>query len=68
MSVRIRWAGRLASKVVKRTACRILIERAVEMRRFALPQRRLECNGKVGLKQIGWLGVNWIGLAQDKDQ
>jgi hypothetical protein len=68
MSMRIRWRGRLARKVVKRTARMILVERAVGKRRFALPQRRWECNIKVGLKQIGWLGANLIRVAQDKDQ
>jgi hypothetical protein len=38
-----------------------------EVRSFALPRRRWEANMKVGLKQIGWVDVNWIRLAQDKD-
>ena len=33
--MRIRWAGRLARKVVKRIRCRILVERAVGMGPFA---------------------------------
>ena len=60
--------GRLAPKVVKRIACRILVERAEGRRPFALPRRRWEYNIKVGLKQMGCLGVNVIRLAQDKEE
>ena len=38
------------------------------MRPFALSQRRWEGNVTVGLKQMGWLGVNLIRRAQDEDQ
>jgi len=66
--MRIRWAGPLARKVVNRFACRNLVERAVGMRPFALPQRRWEGNVTVGLKQMRWLAVNLIRRAQDKGQ
>jgi hypothetical protein len=48
--MRISLAGRLARKVVKRTACRILVERAVGKRLFALSQRGWEGNVTVVLK------------------
>jgi hypothetical protein len=25
-------------------------------------------NIKIGLREIGWVGMNWIDLAQDRDQ
>jgi hypothetical protein len=32
------------------------------------PRYRLEDNIKMDLEEIGWEGVDWIGLPQDKDQ
>jgi hypothetical protein len=32
------------------------------------PRRRREDNIRMDLKETGWEGVDWIHLAQDKDQ
>jgi hypothetical protein len=32
------------------------------------PRRRLEHNIRMALGEIGWGGMDWIDLAQDKDQ
>jgi hypothetical protein len=32
------------------------------------PRRRLVDNIKMDLREIGWDGVDWIELAQDRDQ
>jgi hypothetical protein len=32
------------------------------------PSRRLEDNIKIDLREIGWEGMNWIHLAQDRNQ
>jgi hypothetical protein len=32
------------------------------------PRRRWEENIKTDLREIGWGGMNWIDLAQDRDQ
>jgi hypothetical protein len=32
------------------------------------PRRRWMDNIKMGLLEIGWDGVDWIGLAQDRDK
>jgi hypothetical protein len=32
------------------------------------PRRRWEGNIKIDLREIGWGGMDWIYLAQDKDQ
>jgi hypothetical protein len=32
------------------------------------PRRRWEDNIKVDLREIGWGGMDWIELAQDRDQ
>jgi hypothetical protein len=32
------------------------------------PRRRWENNTRMDLREIGWGGVDWIDLAQDRDQ
>jgi hypothetical protein len=32
------------------------------------PRHRLEDNIKMDLREIGWGGMDWIDLAQDRDQ
>jgi hypothetical protein len=31
------------------------------------PRRRWEDNIKMDLREIGWVGIDWIDLAQDRD-
>jgi hypothetical protein len=32
------------------------------------PKRRWVGNVKIDLREIGWVGMDWIDLAQDRDQ
>jgi hypothetical protein len=32
------------------------------------PRRRWEVNIKKDLREVGWLGMDWIDLAQDRDK
>ena len=32
------------------------------------PRRRWEYNIKKDLQEVGWLGMDWIELAQDRDR
>jgi hypothetical protein len=32
------------------------------------PRRRWVDNIKIDLREIGWIGMDWIHLAQDRDQ
>jgi hypothetical protein len=32
------------------------------------PRRRWEDNNKIVLQEVGWGGMDWINLAQDKDR
>jgi hypothetical protein len=32
------------------------------------PRRRWEDNIKMDLREVGWMGVDWIDLAQDRDK
>jgi hypothetical protein len=47
----------------KRNAYRILVGRSVGRRPLWRPRRKWE-----GLGEIGWDGMAWIDLAQDRDQ
>jgi hypothetical protein len=51
----------------KRNAYRILVGKP-EGKRLGRPRRRWVDNIKMDLREIGWDGVDWIGLAQDRDR
>jgi hypothetical protein len=46
----------------KRNAYRILVRKPEEMRPLGRPRRRWVDNIKMDLREIGWDGVDWIGL------
>jgi hypothetical protein len=47
----------------------IFLGKAESKRRFGRPRRRWEGNIRMDLiRVIGWEGVDWIHLAQDRDQ
>jgi hypothetical protein len=46
-----------------RGAYRILVERPL-----GRPSRRWEDNIKIDLQEVGWEGVDWIDMAQDRDR
>jgi hypothetical protein len=52
----------------KRNVYRILVGKPEGKRRLGRPRRRWEGNIKMDLREIGWRGVDWIDLAQDRDQ
>jgi hypothetical protein len=51
----------------KRNAYRILVGNS-EGKRLGRPRRRWVDNIKMNLREIGWDGMDWIDLAQDRDQ
>jgi hypothetical protein len=51
----------------KRNACRILVGKPEGKRPLERPRRRSVDNIKIVLREIGWDGVDWIDLAQDRD-
>jgi hypothetical protein len=53
---------------VKRNACRIFVGKPEGKRPLGRPRRRLVNNIKIILREIGWDGMDWIQLAQDRDQ
>jgi hypothetical protein len=52
----------------KRNAYRILVEKPEGRRPLGRPRRRWVDNIKIDLREIGWDGVDWFDLAQDRDQ
>jgi hypothetical protein len=52
----------------KRNAYRILVGQPEGKRPLGRPRRRWVDNIKMDLGEIGWDGMDWIDLAQDKDQ
>jgi hypothetical protein len=49
------------------TLCRILVGKPEGKRPLGTPRRMWEDNIKIDLREIGWSGMVWIRLAQDRD-
>jgi hypothetical protein len=49
-------------------AYRILVGKSEGKRQQSWPRRRWVENVKIGLREIGWGGTDWIDVAQDSDQ
>jgi hypothetical protein len=64
----MRWAGHVARMREKRGAYRILVGRPDGRRPLGRPRRRREDNIKMDFREAGWVGINWIELAQDRDR
>jgi hypothetical protein len=62
-SRRMRWAGHVARMGEKRNAYRLLVGKPEAKRPLGRPRRLW-----VDLLEIGWGGVNLIGLALDRDK
>jgi hypothetical protein len=52
----------------KKNACRVLVGKPEEQRPLGRSIRRWEDNIKVHLREIGCGGMEWINVAQDRDQ
>jgi hypothetical protein len=52
----------------KRNAYRILVGNLEGNRPLGRPRRRWVDNTKMGFREIGWGGMDWLDLAQDRDQ
>jgi hypothetical protein len=67
-SRRMRWAGHVALMGEKRNAYRILVGMPEGKRPLGRPRCRWVDNIKMGLREIGWDGMYWIDLVQNRDQ
>jgi hypothetical protein len=52
----------------KRNAYSILVGKPEGKRSLGRPRRRWMDNIKMDLREIGWDGIDWIDLAEDRDQ
>jgi hypothetical protein len=52
----------------KRNAYKILVRKSDGKRPLGRPRRRWVDNIKMDLREIGWDGMDWIDLAQGRDQ
>jgi hypothetical protein len=67
-SRRMRWAGHVARMGEGRNVYRVLMLKVEGKRPLERPRRRWEDGIKMDLREIGWGGVEWIHLAQDRDR
>jgi hypothetical protein len=67
-SRRMRWAGHVARMVGGRNVYRVLVGKPEGKRPLGRPRLRWEDGIKMDLEEIGWGGVEWIYLAQDRDR
>jgi hypothetical protein len=51
----------------KRNGCSILVGKPEGKRPLGRPRRRWVDNNKMNLIEIGWGGMDWIYLAQDRE-
>jgi hypothetical protein len=52
----------------KRNVYRILVGKPERKRPLGKPRRRWEDNIRMNLREIVWGSMDWIDLAQDRDQ
>jgi hypothetical protein len=60
--------GTCSTNVEKRNAYRIVAGEWEGKRPLGKPRRKWEDNIRMDLIEMGWRGMDWIDLAQDRDQ
>jgi len=63
---KMRWARHVAHMGERRGAYKVSLGKYQGKRTFGRPRRTWENNIRIGLKEIGWDGVDWIDLDQDR--
>jgi hypothetical protein len=66
-SRRMRWVWNVARMGERRGVYMVLVGKPEGKTPLAGPRRRWEDNIKMDLQEMGW-GIDWIGLAQDRDR
>jgi hypothetical protein len=67
-SRRMRWVEHIARMGEKRNVYRLLVGKPEGKRPLGRQRCRWVDNIKMDLLEIGWGGVDWIGLTQDRDK
>jgi hypothetical protein len=65
---KMRWAGHVARMGEKRNAYGLLVGKPEGKRPLGRPRRKWVNNIRMDLGEVGWSGVDWIGLAQDRNR
>jgi hypothetical protein len=67
-SRRMRWAGHVARMGEGKNLYRVLVGKPEGRRPLGRQRRRWEDGIRMDLEEIGWGGVEWIHLAEDRDR
>jgi hypothetical protein len=67
-SRRMRWAGHIAQMGKKRNVNRISVGKPGGKRPLGRPSHWWVDDIKIDLREMGWDGMDWIDLAQDRDR
>jgi hypothetical protein len=67
-SRRMRWVGHVARIGERRNAYRILVGKPEGKRPLGRPRHRWVDDMKMDLRERGWDRMDWIDMAQDRDQ
>jgi hypothetical protein len=62
------WAGYVACMGERRNTYNILVGKLEGNRPLGRQRHKLEDNLTIDLKEMAWEGVDWIHMAQDRDQ
>jgi hypothetical protein len=64
----MRWAGHVACMGKKRSSYRILVGKPEGKRPLGIPKSQWQDNIKMDHRDLGWGGMHWIDLVQDRGQ
>jgi hypothetical protein len=64
----MRWAWHAAYMGERRDSYTLFVRKPDGKRPFTRPRHRWEDDMRMGVREIGWEGVDCMYLAQDKDQ
>jgi hypothetical protein len=67
-SRKMRWAVHVACMGEMRNAYKVLVAKSELKTQFGRLGRRRKSNIRMDFREIGWEGVEWIHLAQDREQ
>jgi hypothetical protein len=64
----MRWAGHVAHAGEERKVYKVLVGKPEGKRPLGRPRRRWEDGIRMDLREIGFGGVDWIRLSQDRER
>jgi len=64
----MRWDGHVACMGEMNEAYRVMVGKLEGKRPLRRPSRRWEDNIKMDLQEVGWRGMDWIDLVQDRNR